>query len=229
MTLKCAVLMPARLPSSRWILQSIASIWSQESADDWEHELRIGVDDCDRTSAALLNEGIPHWFSADRLGPWVMRNSLRALGEADAYATFDADDEMRQGYLKVLCPLAYPRSIAGGSRVHLDEQGHRISEGLAHTAGVAVYSACAMELLGGWRAWQVRGDRDLQHRADSLGIETVRTSDAQFYRRVHAGAITQDPKLDKVRRDAHEDMVRLARAGELRVRPMVRALERRGE
>lgn len=224
-TLRCAVLLPARLPSSRWVLQAVESVRAQATAEGWQHELRIGVDACEDTSARLLRNGVAHHFSPRRLGPWLMRNSLMALGPADAWATFDSDDEMKTGYLATLVPLAHPKGIAGGSRVHIDQNEKRLSVAYPHESGVSVVSSCAMTLLGGWRSVPLRGDRDLQHRADLLGIETVRTSDAQFYRRIHPGAITSDPNLDTLRRTTLEECERLARLGKLRITPEVAELE----
>lgn len=225
--LRCAVLLPARLPSARWVLQAVESIRTQAAAEGWQHELRIGVDACPETSTRLLRNGVAHHFSERRLGPWLMRNSLMALGPADAWATFDSDDEMKPGYLARLLPLAYPKGIAGGSRIHVDQNERRLSVALPHESGVSVVSACAMAQLGGWRTLPLRGDRDLQHRADLLGIETVRTNQAQFYRRVHPGAITMDPTLDVTRRTVLEECERLARLGKLRVQPEAVELEAR--
>lgn len=223
--MRCAVLLPARLPSSRWVLGSICSVLAQSTADGWEHELRIGVDACEDTSVRLLGAGYRHHYSARRLGPWLMRNSLMALGPADAWATFDSDDEMKPNYLATLLPLAHPKGIAGGSRVHIDQNETWLSVALPHESGVSVISSCAMAQLGGWRTVPLRGDRDLQHRADLLGIETVRTRDAQFYRRVHPGAITMDSNLDVTRRTVLEECERLARLGQLRITPEVAELE----
>lgn len=202
----CAVLVPAwkAFPYLEWCLESIEK---QLPLAGWRYELRLGVDACIETAWQLGRLGIPFWWNETNVGPYIMRNSLAALGPADAYATFDADDQMKPEYLSSLIPLACPSivegrgvdGIAGSRRLEL-EMGGRLDRGRQPvvpspwTCGVAVYSKTAWEELDGFRAWRIAADHDLVLRAKAKNIPIHQhhgLPKALFYRRIHGESLTQ--------------------------------------
>lgn len=227
MGLTCTVIMAAR-DAAPWIGEALRSVFRQERLDGWLWDLRLAVDACEATSAALNEDGEPHWFSPRCVGPYVLRNSLMAIAPSDAWATFDADDVMDPRYLSTLVQLAMPDGIGGAARVHIDQGGARISTGIEHDCGVSVYSAAAMRRLGGFKSWPSLADRDLMHRAGLLGVPIRRTSEVRYLRRVHEKSITQSRDLgigSKARRERMNLLEEQARAGVLHVTPDTTDLE----
>lgn len=200
----CAVLVAAykAAPFLEWALESIDQ---QLQLDGWQYEVRIAVDACPETAALLGRLGRPFYWSPVNVGPYVLRNSLAALHPAAAYATFDADDQMKPQYLSTLIPLAVPDGIAGASRLEVEsavkiERLARARRPMPWHSGVSVYSFEAWESLGGFRPWRVAADQDLIMRAKAKGIPCrmhTGTPRALYYRRVHPGQLTQDEQTGR--------------------------------
>jgi hypothetical protein len=179
--------------ATRWILEALDSIDGQEARAGWEYSLRVGVDGCPETSRLLLRAGRPHWYAAESVGPYVMRNSLVLLEPASAYAIFDADDMMRPPYLKTVLHWMGKNGIAGGGRSQINEHGRILRRRTSFRSGVAVISHPAWEKLGGYRAWPIAADHDLILRARALRIVVQPVNKALYVRRVHPASLTQDP------------------------------------
>lgn len=62
-----------------WLEACLRSIDAQRIGPGWAVDVRIGVDGCEATSALLLGMGRGHWWSAENVGPYLIRNSLIAL------------------------------------------------------------------------------------------------------------------------------------------------------
>ena len=167
--------------AQRFIKECVEGIRAQVLPAGWTLDLRFGVDACPATSAALTEQGIPHWTSDAQVGAYVMRNSLVALRPAHAYAIFDCDDVMKPRYLEWACH-AYPDKITGASR---EENGTR----RPWVHGVATFGHKAWEKLGGYRAWVCLADSDMIRRAQMLGITRHRSEPALYFRRMHASSL----------------------------------------
>lgn len=235
----CAILMPAfrAFPYMAWALESIED---QLELPGWRYELRIAVDGCPSTAAGLGALGRSFHWSQRNVGPYILRNSLAALAPADAYATFDADDEMKPEYLRTLIPLACPDEgepgIAGSRRLeHSVETSMRElrirTKPLPYCWGISVYSRTAWEALGGFRPWRIAADHDLYHRARAKQIPVHQhhgLPKALYYRRLHAGSLTADPTVGMNAPERIEKKAvthQLIEAGELAVKPETIDLE----
>lgn len=220
----------AAFDAARWIEEAVRSIDRQKLRKGWTHELRIAVDACEETSSRLLELGRYHWFSPDRMGPYVLRNTLIELEEADAYATFDADDIMEPVYLDVLLALAGRDAIAGSARKTIDPDGRVLSRRSRYQHGVSVIGHDAWKKLGGFRPWMIVADSELVARAKVLRIPVRSTRQSLYRRRRWPGSLTRAEATrigSKVRELHRAEGERLRRAGQLYVEPRTTHLERR--
>ena len=112
---RCAVIVAA-YHAQKWIKPCIASIRSQVLPPGWTLDLRIGVDGCAETAAALTRMKESYYLAPDNVGTYVLRNSLIGLGPADCYTIFDADDEMLPTYLATGIMGAGSNGLAGAAR-----------------------------------------------------------------------------------------------------------------
>lgn len=224
----CAVIVAA-YQAPDWILGCLASIDAQEPLDGWTYETRIGVDGCVETSRVLREAGISHWYSPANVGPYLIRNALIFQAPADAFAIFDADDVMMPAYLRTLLPLM-GEGIVGPARIGMDENGKVGPDPKVypHLHGIGVFSAAAMEKLGGFRPWRIRADADAWLRAKKLGIPIAKTDEPLFYRRSHPNSLTNHPDTrmkSRERKDRARESKRLTRKGYLHVVPECAQLE----
>ncbi len=177
----CAVIVAA-YDAAEWLPHLVWSFRGQIPHPGWEYELRIGVDGCSSTRAALEDLGHPFWWSEKNVGAYLIRNSLTDLESADAYSTFDADDYMLPHFLTSLLDIVESGRIAGPARVEFRSNGPRI---IPFQGGILTFSHNVWTQLGGYRPDRVASDTDFLHRARKLGITASSTSEPVFVRRVH--------------------------------------------
>lgn len=224
----CAVIISA-YQATRWIEECLDSVMRQRPLTDWRYELRIGVDGCPETSEMLRRMRMPHFYSIENVGPYLVRNTLMAE-PADAYAVFDADDVMRDRYLKTLIHAAGLYGIAGGARRKIDEDGKFIDPNVFRFCqGVCVITPFALSKLGGYRAWRIAADSDLIARANAIGIPVVAVDKALYHRRDHPTSLTK-AEATKIKSAARQHLWRESkiriRLGQLYVEPKTVAVER---
>lgn len=190
-------------------------------------EVRVGVDACQATAAALARLGRAYYWSAENVGPYVMRNSLVALASADAYVMFDADDVMVPAFLPRMHRALRCKPIAGPSRIecHADLQPLEAGRVWAYKHGICGLRHEAWEALGGYRAERVGADVDLIARADLpmrrpdgrrvARVERYVITEALYYRRRHAESLTRHAETgfgSSLRREARKRMEQQRRA-----------------
>jgi len=207
-----------------WLEQCLLSIALQVLPEGWSFEVRIGVDGCPETSALLTRMGSSHWYSEENVGPYLVRNSLILKPpepdqpEPTHYATFDADDVMRPGYLHTLCAMAGSDVIAGPARVTMTPEGIRKPGRAAFQGGVACYPVAVLVALGGFRPWRIAADSDLVRRARAMGFTVKSSSEVLYDRRRHPDSLTQREDVgmrSDVRNALTVESERAVRAGEL--------------
>lgn len=224
----------AAYAAERWIVDCVRSVLHQKPTAGWTYELRIGVDACPATSAALEAAGIPHYVARENSGAYVVRNSLIGLAPpANAYAIFDADDVMLPEYLHTLLAVSEGTAIAGGARVQVTERLSPVSQAAQRFQnGVCLIPASAWSALGGYRADRMASDDDLIHRARALGLPVCPHDAPLYLRRVHAESLTQakGTALGSAARQAvRAEHARLRAMGELRVTPRTVPLDAVGD
>lgn len=215
-----AVVIAARA-AGRFIEECLRSVKAQALPDGWVMDVRLGVDDCNDSYPS------PHWRSAGNVGPYVMRNSLMALRQADAYAPFDADDVMLPGYIARLVGIAGVDGIAGSARTDIKEEGAPNGKVHKFVHGICLFSAAAMMKLGGYRAWPVVADLDIVMRAKALKIPVRNTREVLYLRRRHGGSLTNSPELgmySPTRTRLTMEARRLTANGDLYVEPVTTKL-----
>lgn len=183
--MKVAVIIPA-YKAAKYIEQAVESVRMQRSIHDVE--LRIGVDGCRETSAKLKRMGVAHYYSPRNVGPYVMRNSLMAIGHADYYVQFCADDVMQQGLIRE-CVQDAQEGISRPLGIECDDSLTPVGSD-PRAIGVICFSDYVRATLGGYKAYRIHSDYDFIERARSAGFH-VETGDAPMYfRRNHSGSIT---------------------------------------
>lgn len=224
--MKCAVIVAA-YKAQRYILQCLKSIDSQNPLTGWEYEVRVGVDGCKATADILQRAGISFHHSKENVGTYIMANSLIALGPADMYARFDADDYMLPEYLSTVIPVALDYGIAHAAHV---VRPNRFSR---PRVGQVTFTAELLERLGGFREARVHSDRDFSRRAALAGfdIQGMRGDDrlkrGLFLRNLNMTSLTHGPiygHRSKYRMAMKNEMAKLRAMGEIKIVPEARAL-----
>jgi len=224
---KCAIIVSA-YQAHATILNCIKSIREQKPIDGWEYEIRLGVDGCNQTAEILKRNRIPFYWNRNNVGTYIMANSLMALGPADIYSRFDADDYMYPHYLQTVIPIAL--------KYGMSQAGYRV--GSTHSkprVGQVTMTAATLEKLGGFAEYRCHCDRDLSRRASQLGIDirgmrhNQKLQLALFTKGMTPHSLTHNSKYgcgSKYRRRVRAKLTADREAGQLKITPKITELIR---
>lgn len=219
--MKCAIIVSA-FNAQRYILQCLKSIEGQKPLAGWEYELRVGVDGCQPTAAVLQRAGRAFHYSRENVGSYIMANSLIALGPADVYSRFDADDYMLPDYLATCIPVALEYGICHAGHVVRPE---RFSK---PRVGQVTLTAATLAKLGGFRGARCHSDRDFSRRAALAGLDIQamrkdeRLQRGLFLKNLAAESLTHCPRYgyrSEYRRRVRDEMAKLRAAGQIKIKP----------
>ena len=217
----CAIIVAA-FNAQKYILQCLKSIDSQRSLSGWRYELRVGVDGCQSTSAVLQRAGRRFHYSTDNRGSYIMANSLMALGPADMYSRFDADDYMLPEYLPTVIQVAMDYGICHAGHI---VRPNRFSK---PRVGQVTFTSATLDMLGGFRPERCHSDRDFARRAALAGldIQAMRSDEriqkGLFLKNVATNSLTRCPRFgyrSEYRKKAREDMAKARMAGQIKIIP----------
>jgi glycosyltransferase involved in cell wall biosynthesis len=162
--MKCAVIVAAFNAQST-VMDCLKAIERQRLVAGWTFEIRLGVDGCHMTASVLQRARKPFYYSKENRGTYVMANSLIALGPADVYARFDADDVMLPGYLSTMIPVALDWGLANAGHI---VRPNRFSK---PRIGQVTFTHETLRKLGGFHSRRCHCDRDFVRRAEMAGID----------------------------------------------------------
>lgn len=232
--MKRAAIIIAAWRAEAWIGPCLDAVRaSVGGVEGWDIEIRVGVDGCGRTARALEALEERYWWTPENVGCFRMRNALIALGHADAYVEFDADDIMLPGYLPAVLQAVTPHNVVQAARFEVSAalaQTMPPTVGLISRSGIRTFSRAALETIGGHRPWRCGADSETGDRLVKAKVPLVVLEEPLYLRRRHPDSLTnapatgmQSPARQKVRRE----IARLTSSADVHVRPRGVVLEER--
>ena len=225
-----AVIVAAYQTRAEWLDECLGSIEASADQTSVTLDLRIGVDGCQQSATSLGDIEQPYWWSSVNVGPYVMRNSLIALGPADAFVIFDADDVMLPEYFPLVVHALRTYSLVGPSRTECTEALTPVEE-RPYRHGVCAFRPDVLTGLGGYQPERLAADVDFIARATRAGFHLHIVKPPCYLRRRHAASLTTAPRTGREsaeRRKATHRMERQRLAGKVHVTPVTTPLEFRG-
>lgn len=223
----CAIIVAA-YQAQCTILDCVKTIKAQKPIDGWQYELRIGVDGCGITSAVLQSACIQFYYSRKNVGTYIMANSLIAVGPADVYSRFDADDFMLPHYMQTVIPVALKYGIC--------HAGHKLIGGrIKPRVGQVTMTAATLAALGGFAEYRCHCDRDFARRAALIGLDIQamrhdeRLAEATFVKGMRANSLTHNAKTrygSKYRKEIEAELSKRRDAGQIKIEPQTTGLEK---
>ena len=186
--MKCAIIIAA-YNCDKYILECYESVKNQIPIPEYEIDIRVGVDGCQKTADVLRRAGIPFYYSDKNVGAYIMRNSLIYLKPADVYSYFDADDEMFEDYL--IKTLSLNADAVMTAKINCNEnlkpiQGARIEKG-----GAITFTHGVLERVGGFYGVRCAADTDFMYRIGMAGYNIHEINEPLYYRRRHSQSLTK--------------------------------------
>ena len=222
----CAIIIAA-YNADKYILECYNSVKNQIPLEGWEYEIRIGCDGCPKTADVLRRAGIPFYWSDKNVGAYIMRNSLIALGSADYYSYFDADDVMMPEYVSK--SLQGNNDVVMTAKINCNEnlkpiQGARIEKG-----GAITFTHEVLDRLGGFYGVRCAADTDFMYRIGMAGYSIFDIKEPLYYRRRHPESLTKRKDTgigSHYRKKVWRDMCEKREQGIIKIKPTVIELKK---
>ena len=184
----CSVIIAA-YNTPEYILSCVESFNRQQPTPGWVYDLRIGVDGCEKTAETLDRHGIKYFYSPENVGAYIMRNSLLAIGEADAYSVFDSDDIMYQEYLaRSLKALSTGAIMTAKINCDVNMKPGRMR---LESGGAITFTDEARRAVGGYQPYRCACDTDFMYRLRLAGFQIKKLQAPLYFRRNHPEQLTK--------------------------------------
>jgi len=181
----------------QWIDTCLKSIATQQSKHVIKSVL-LGIDACEVTLKKIediydvYKQRLPGFrvlYFNNNVGPYIVRNTLAGLGDAEYIATFDADDEMLPQYIGTLYSYRKKFDVIRCKQIRAGNL-----DGTQNSHGQILVRRTVFESLGGYREWRCAADSEFMDRAKRQGyfVGVARTKPI-MKRRGHPRSLTQHP------------------------------------
>jgi glycosyltransferase involved in cell wall biosynthesis len=207
--LKIDVITPAYKATETFVTRYLQSIAKQTIEPD---NVLIGIDNCEQTRRNLqkakpfTNQVKTFWFP-EHCGPYLIRNTLAEISDADVLLFFDIDDEMMPQYVARL-------GICCSSGTVLVPCSQWIKNGKVIRKNHSSYCQFGIKrqdflVLNGFEPWECHADYEFQVRAKQHGIKWHKLNTVLFNQYKHNNNLTvrEDTKLGSNKRNYYDSIV----------------------
>lgn len=215
-----------------FIMDCIKSIKCQEPAYGWDYDIRIGVDGCKVTKAALKLKKIPFYYSEQNVGAYIIRNSLIYIEHADIYSYFDSDDIMTKNYIRTQINALSQKNINACilGKFQCDEKMHKIkNDPVIESGGAMAFTHDVLQKVGGYYRHRCAGDTDMMERIKMSGENILKINGGYYYRRRHKKSLTKSGATaygGQYRKKVWGEMCKNRENGIIKINPTIIRLEK---
>jgi glycosyltransferase involved in cell wall biosynthesis len=224
--MKCAIIIAA-YNADKYILDCYESVKNQIPIPEYEIDIRVGVDGCQKTADVLRRAGIPFYYSDKNVGAYIMRNSLIYHAPADIYSIFDADDEMFEDYL--IKTLSLNADAVMTAKINCNENLKPIQGARIESGGAITFTHSVLQAIGGFYGVRCAADTDFMYRCIDAGFEIFEIKEPLYYRRRHSGSLTKKSDTgigSHYRKKVWRDMCEKREQGIIKIKPTVIELKK---
>ena len=218
----CAIIIPT-YDCVEFIPTLMYGLKTQLPLDGWRYEIRIGVDGCKKTHDAFGKIKQPVYYSDVNVGHGIMRTSLFAIGGADMYAYFDADDVMMPEYMRTNIQECEHHGFVMCQKFNTDENLRIISTPRIEDGGAMVFTPNVLDAVGGFSYHRVAVDTDFMRRWEMAGGSIHRVETPLYLRRKHRKALTCAAKTrirSQYRKTQWQEMTETRARGVVKINPV---------
>jgi hypothetical protein len=204
-----AVIIAAR-DAAAWLHHCVEAVSFQRLPRGWRTIILLGIDACPatlRTATRLAMPNLTVRFFPERVGPYVIFNSLAHYDGSDVLVRFDADDVMLADYLSAQLALLDRRlspMITQTWSIYVDRDLRPVAARLANGSltnhdgrrfsgsdGQFLMTRAVWNRLGAFQPWWCQADSEFIQRAVWSGVARRSVPRHLYLRRVHPSSLTQ--------------------------------------
>jgi mannosyltransferase OCH1-like enzyme len=162
-------------------------------------EILIGIDSCNETLDYIKNKSfdnrVKFLFFKDKVGAYIIRNSLAKIANSDILLFFDSDDIMETNMVTNIIDKIKTSDVVRPMYVDFSNTpNYNIKQGDKFGEGVFAIKKDLFLSMNGFEPWPVTADTDFMVRLNKNNKTTTYTNSVVFYRRIHPNSLTQAPE-----------------------------------
>lgn len=159
-------------------------------------EILIGIDSCPGTLDYIKNKSfdnqIKFFFFDNKVGPYIIKNSLSKIANSDTLLFFDSDDIMNEKMISYILNLIKTNDfIKPMYSDFTNEPNYNIIRTKLFGEGVFAIKKDLFLSMNGFEPWPVAADSEFMGRLYKNNKKLQYTNEVVFYRRIHPNSLTQ--------------------------------------
>lgn len=159
-------------------------------------EILIGIDSCTETLDYIKNKSfdnrIKFFFFDNKVGPYIIKNSLSKIANSDTLLFFDSDDIMNEKMISYILNLIKTNDfIKPMYSDFTNEPNYNIIRTKLFGEGVFAIKKDLFLSMNGFEPWPVAADSEFMGRLYKNNKKLQYTNEVVFYRRIHPNSLTQ--------------------------------------
>jgi glycosyltransferase involved in cell wall biosynthesis len=225
----CSIIIPA-WNCADYVMECYDSVRRQVLTPGWDYKIILGVDACEETSAVLIKNKVPHYFSPVNVGHYVMRNSMIGLQLANCYAYFDSDDKMFPDYIRHTLENINRTGVVMCAKINCDVSLKPKHPACIENGGAMSFINRAWQAVGGFCNYRAAADTDFLRRLEMAGFKIYKIPQGLYYRRSHPNALTKCSSTgmgSPYRKQVWAEMCAARERGIIKITPVTVKLEMR--
>ena len=175
-----------------------------ESCGNTPFEILVGIDNCEKTLSYLLtissklNKNIKLFFFTERVGTYIIRNTLVSKSSYEKIIFFDSDDVMRKhvvsNVINDLNNFDFVKfsSVSFSGKLNLNKEGKIYTKFDYHVGAFAIRKNVFMR-MNGFEPWLVAADGEFHWRIETNRYKIKKSNEIDVLYRKHSTNLTIDP------------------------------------
>jgi glycosyltransferase involved in cell wall biosynthesis len=190
---KISIIIPTYKNTS-FIVECINSVIN--SCQGLDVEILIGIDSCNETLDYIKNKSfdnrIKFLFFEEKVGAYIIRNSLAKIANSDILLFFDSDDIMDINMISTIINGMKINDIIKPMYSDFSTKpNYNINRTNSFGEGVFGIKKELFLSMNGFEPWPVAADSDFMGRLYKNKKKVQYTNEVVFYRRIHPNSLTQ--------------------------------------
>lgn len=191
-------------------LQSIIS-----DCNDVEYEILVGIDGCENTLEYVNEncekyENVKFYFFKERLGPYIIKNTLSSYTKYENLFFFDSDDILKKNSIDLILLNLEKYKIVRFNFLNFTENINRPTNSYKFSDGVFAIKKDFFMSMGGFEPWICGADTEFEWRTSKNTNSILILPNQLFYRRIHNQSLTNNPETNfssKIRTDNQQKIL----------------------
>jgi glycosyltransferase involved in cell wall biosynthesis len=166
-----------------------------------EYEILVGIDNCEKTLEYVHEnyqkyENVKFYFFKEKLGPYVIKNTLANEAKYENLLFFDSDDILKKNAIGLILSNLEQHKIVRFNFLNFTNNINVKTNSWKFSDGVFAIKKSFFMFMGGFEPWVCGADTEFEWRTSKNTSNIIILQNQLFYRRIHDGSLTNSPETN---------------------------------